>query len=76
MCPYIFGTEEVIWYASKIFGTEEVTNHDAITKKEGKFKLLGSQRVAMDLLGLAPAPVDFWAEVRPSGHHQEAKTKP
>ena len=37
---------------SNIFGTEEVTNHDAITKKAGKFKLLGSQMVAMDLFGL------------------------
>ena len=30
-------------------------------------KLLWSQRLAVDLLGLAPAPRDIWAEVRPSG---------
>ena len=50
-------------------------NHGAI-KKAGKFKFLGSQRLAMDLFGLAPAPGDIWAEVRASGRHQEAKTKP
>ena len=52
----------------------QLLNHGAI-KKAGKFKFLGSQRLAMDLLGLAPAPVYIWAEVLPSGRHQEAKTK-
>ena len=55
---------------------EEVSNHDAITKKAGKFKFLGSQRVAMDLFGLAPAPGYIWLEFCASGRHQVTKTKP
>ena len=41
----------------------------------GKFKFLGTQMVQTLPMGLAP-PVYIWAEVRPSGRHQEAKTKP
>ena len=58
-----------------IFGTEEVTKHDAITKKAGKFKFLEAQMVQTLPMGLA-APGYIWAEVRPSGRYQEGKTKP
>ena len=57
------------------FGTEEVKKYDEIIKKAGKFKFLGAQMVQILPMGLAP-PGYIWAEVRPSGHHQDAKTKP
>ena len=40
------------------------------------YGFLGEGMVAMDMFGLAPAPGDIWAEVRPSGRHQTAQTKP
>ena len=47
-----------------------------VSKKGGKIQMtLGSQMVQTLPMGLA-APVDIWAEVRPSGRHQTAKTKP
>ena len=57
------------------FGTEEVKKYDEIIKKAGKFKFLGAQMVQILAMGLAP-PALIRAEVRPSGRHQEVKTKP
>ena len=54
---------------------EEVKKYDEIIKKAGKFKFLGAQMVQTLPMGLAP-PAYIWAEVRASGRHQEAKTKP
>ena len=41
----------------------------------GKFKFLGAKMLRTLPMGLAP-PAYIWAEVRPSGRHQTAKTKP